>query len=382
MCYDPRVTMTEDASASTKVSGEPRGGGLRQVDGVARRKDHHIDICLDEDVGSGAVTGLGGFRLEYDALPEIDLDAVDLSVSVLGRRLSAPIVVGAMTGGTDRASQLNRTLARAAAKVGIGMALGSQRAMVVDPALASTFAVRDVAPDLPLVFGNIGAVQLNYGVDVAAIRRALEAVGADALNVHLNALQEAIQPEGDTRFSGLRQRLADAIPALGVPVFAKEVGAGISQRAARKLAGLPLAGIECAGVGGTSWAKVESFRAPEGSVKAEVGRRLAGFGIPTADSIPICRQAFGERLVIASGGIRTGMDAAVALALGADVVALAKPLLDAAERGEDACVRALETLIHELAVICFCCGVTSPQDLRTVKLVPPGGSFVSSSAAP
>lgn len=344
---------------------------------VAERKDHHLDLCIDADVGSGHSTGLGGFRLEYDALPEIDLESVDTSVTVLGRKLAAPLLVGAMTGGTDRAMRVNQTLARAAARVGVGMALGSQRAMIADPSLTKTFAVREVAPELPLLLGNIGAVQLNYGVGVSALRRALDEVGADGLNFHLNALQEAIQPEGDTRFAGLHTRLAEVIPELGIPVLVKEVGAGISERAAAKLARLPLAGVECAGVGGTSWAKVESFRAPEGSAKAEVGRRLAGFGIPTADSIRICRAAFGERLVVASGGIRSGMDAAVALALGADVVALAKPLLEAAEMSEDACVHALATLVHELEVICFCCGVARPRDLRTVRLIHPGASFFS-----
>lgn len=335
---------------------------------VARRKDHHIDVCLDEDVGSSVPTGLDGYALEYDALPEIDLDDVDLSVTVLGRRLRAPILVGAMTGGTERAAAVNRTLARAAARVGVGMALGSQRAMIVDPGLTSSFAAREAAPDLPLLLGNVGAVQLNYGVGVEEVRRALEAVGADALNLHLNALQEAIQPEGDTRFRGLAQRMHDLILALDVPVLAKEVGAGISRRAADKLAALPLAGIECAGVGGTSWAKVESFRAPASSVQAEVGRNLAGFGVPTAESIRICRAAFGDRLVVGSGGVRSGHDVAVALALGADVAALAKPLLEAANDGEEACVRALETIVYELKVVCFCAGVTRVADLRDVTL--------------
>ncbi len=204
---------------------------------VVRRKDHHLDLCLERNVGSdGLATGLGGFTFEYDALPEIDLDEVDLSRTVLGKKLAAPLLIGAMTGGTDRAGRINERLARAAARVGVGMALGSQRAMIVRPELAPSFAVRHAAPDLPLLIGNVGAVQLNYGIDAAQIRRALEAVGADALNFHLNALQEAIQPEGDTRFSGLRAKMAASIPEIGLPVLVKEVGAGISARAAEKLA--------------------------------------------------------------------------------------------------------------------------------------------------
>ena len=252
------------------------------------------------------------------------------------------------------------------------MALGSQRAMVVKPELTSSFAVRDAAPDLPLLFANVGAVQLNYGVSHADLARLVKAVDADVLNFHLNALQEAIQPEGDTRFSGLGPKLQAAIAQLDVPCVAKEVGAGISARAAAKLAALPLAGIECAGVGGTSWARVESYRAPDESPQAVVGERLAGFGVPTARSISICRHAFGERTVIASGGVRTGMDIAVALALGADVAALARPLLEAAHESEDAAVRVLETLIYELRVIAFCCGAKNLEELRQAPLLHPG----------
>ncbi len=345
---------------------------------VERRKDHHLDLCLHAEVGSrGPATGLGGWTLEYDALPEVDLDEVDLGVTLLGKRLRAPIVIGAMTGGTERAGEINRRLARAAARVGVGLALGSQRAMMVRPESTRTFVVRDTAPDLPLLMANVGAVQLNYGVDGTDIRRAIQGVGADVINVHLNALQEAIQPEGDTRFRGLSARLASVLPELGVPAIAKEVGAGISERAARKLGRLPFAGIEVAGTGGTSWARVESHRAPAGSMQAEIGTRLAGFGVPTSESIRICRSVLGEnRTVIASGGIRHGMDVAVAIALGADAAALAKPLLEAADESEEAAVRALETLIHELRVIAFCCGARNVEELRRVRAIAPGASFL------
>lgn len=358
--------------------GATRSGVIDARELVAQRKDHHLDLCLHADVGSqGPATGLGGWTLEYDALPEVDLDEVDLSVTILGKPLRAPIIIGAMTGGTERAGLLNRRLARAAARVGVGMALGSQRAMILRPELRSTFVVRDVAPELPLLIANVGAVQLNYGVGVSEIRTAIADVGADAINVHLNALQEAIQPEGDTRFRGLAHRLEATLPELGVPALAKEVGAGISERAARKLARLPFAGVEVAGTGGTSWARVESHRAPTGSMQAEIGTRLAGFGVPTAASVQICRHVLGKgRTVIASGGIRHGMDVAVALALGADAAALAKPLLEAAQESEDAAVRVLETLIHELRVIAFCCGVRNVDELRRVRAIAPGAPFL------
>ncbi len=337
---------------------------------LERRKDHHLDVVLNEEVGSGgAAVGLGRFTLEMDALPELDLEDVDLTTELCGKTLRAPILVGAMTGGTDRAGEVNRTLAKAAARVGVGMALGSQRAMIVKPELAPSFAVKEAAPELPLLFGNVGAVQLNYGVDAAQIQEALEAVGADALNFHLNPLQEAVQPEGDTRFSGLLDKIAEVAQTLDVPVLLKEVGSGISQRTAAKIADLPVDGVETAGTGGTSWAKVESFRGDPDSKQAAVGRRLAGFGVRTADSILHCRRAMGDRVVIGSGGVRTGMDIAVAIALGADAAALAAPLLEAAMQGEDETVQVLEALIDELKVICFCTGARTALDLRGVRLL-------------
>lgn len=339
---------------------------------IAKRKDAHIDVVLHEDVGSsGPAQGLARFTLEYDALPEIDLDEVNLQIDLLGRRLGAPLVVGAMTGGTPRARALNQRLARAAAKRGLAMALGSQRAMVVDKALTSTFEVRDVAPDLPLLFGNIGAVQLNYGMGAADVEAALAAVGADAVNLHLNPLQEAVQPEGDTRFRDLHAKIASLAETLDRPVMVKEVGSGISERTAKKLATLPIAGVEVAGTGGTSWARVESHRAPNESAQAVVGRRLAGFGVPTATSIRLARTRLpSEFTVIGSGGVRTGMDMAVALALGADAVAMAAPLLEVADRGEEAIEAKLDELLYELRVVCFCTGCTTIAELKNLTAIP------------
>ncbi|HHH12210.1 MAG TPA: type 2 isopentenyl-diphosphate Delta-isomerase, partial [Sorangium sp.] len=309
------MSNASDQPAARSANGE----ATTRAPQTSRRKDAHLDICLHRPVAADAPSvGLGRYTLEYDAIPEVDLADIDLGVTVLGCELRAPLIIGAMTGGSERAKVINQRLARAAARAGVGMALGSQRAMIADAALTHTFAVREVAPALPLLIGNVGAVQLNYGVDAAAIAAAIEAVGADALNFHLNPLQEAIQPEGDTRFGGLLARLAATIAALPVPCLVKEVGAGIGARAAAKLATLPLAGVEVAGVGGTSWAKVESYRAPLGSAQALAGQQLQGFGISTAASIRACRAAFGRRLVVASGGLRHGMDVAVALALGAD----------------------------------------------------------------
>lgn len=352
-----------------RVAGSDTERGTQAMSQIQQRKDDHLRICLEEEVESGISTGLAGYRLEYDALPEINLEDVDLSVELFGKKLSAPIIIGSMTGGSDWAGEINMRLARVAAKLGIGMALGSQRAMLKHPEITATFAVRDAAPELPLLLGNIGAVQLNYGVGIDDLKALVNDVQADGLFFHLNPLQEAIQPEGDTRFADLIPKLHQAIESLQVPCLAKEVGSGISSRTAQKLARLPLAGVEASGVGGTSWARVEGYRAQPKSISALLGERLRGFGTPTAESIQHCREAFGERVVIGSGGMRTGMDVAVALALGANAVAMARPALAAASTSEEAAEIFLRDLIHELKVICFCTGSPNIDALRQTKVL-------------
>ena len=342
---------------------------------IGQRKDAHLDLCQDGQVeASSPSLGLGRYTLEYDALPEVDLEDVDLSVTLLGKRLTAPLIIGAMTGGTPRARQINQRLARAAARVGVGMALGSQRAMIADPSLTPTYKVRDAAPDLPLLFGNVGAVQFNMGITADQVADAIQAVEADALNLHLNPLQEAIQPEGDTRFCGLTDKLRLALAALApLPCLVKEVGAGIGPRTAGKLADLPLAGVECSGTGGTSWARVESMRAMAGSAAQSAGRVLAGFGVPTDRSILNCRGARADWTIVASGGVRTGLDVAVALALGADAAAMARPLLVAAVESEETVVNTLESVIYQLRVICFCTGARDIAALKQCRLSPSPG---------
>lgn len=336
---------------------------------IGKRKDHHLDLCLNEEVESGRSNGFEGLSLEYDALPEVDLDEVDLSVELLGRTLKAPIIIGAMTGGSKRAEEINQRLARAAARAGVGMALGSQRAMLNDPSLKSSYDVKRVAPELPLLIANIGAVQLNYGVKTKDVQTLIDDVDADAINFHLNPLQEAIQPEGDTRFKGIYQRLKETIPELSKPALVKEVGSGISKRTAEKLASLALKGVEVAGVGGTSWARVESYRNQE-SDAAEIGQRLAGFGITTRASLQVCRDVLSDDwTLIASGGIRYAKEIALSLALGVNAAALAKPFLEAAEKSEDDVFRLLNTLIQELKIIAFCTGCKYVDDFRAVRIL-------------
>jgi isopentenyl-diphosphate Delta-isomerase len=334
------------------------------------RKDSHLELALEREVEfpQGDATGFGALRLEHDALPELDLDEVDPGTTLLGKRLSAPLVIGAMTGGTARAADMNRRLGVAAARCGIAFALGSQRRMLADAATRSTFAVREWAPELRLLFGNIGAVQLNYGVGLPELERLVADVGADALSLHLNPLQEAIQPGGDTRFSALLPKIRAVAAGLGVPVLLKEVGTGISETTALKVRDLPVAGVETAGVGGTSWSRIESLRTTD-PVKRAVGERFTRWGIPTAESVAICRRVLPDRVVIASGGIRNGIEVAKAIALGADAAAIALPLLRAAERSIDEAVEAISRIVAELRTAMFLTGARTVADLRTRRLL-------------
>lgn len=335
------------------------------------RKRRHIDVCLSEPVGyDGVTTGLDRYHLPYNALTQTSLGDIDLSTTFFGVNLRAPILIGAMTGGAELSGTINRNLAAAAQQLGVGMMLGSQRIML-DSALgeraADSFAVRDVAPDA-LLFGNIGLAQLAKAA-VPDLAKALDRVGADALAVHTNPLQEAMQHNGDTDFSGSVDRLREAADALGYPVLLKEVGHGIGGAAVAELLGadgkLPVAGIDVAGAGGTSWSRVEQFvrygelRHPE----------LADWGIPTARAVLEVRGALPQVPLVASGGIRTGMDAAKAIALGADVVAVARPLLPAAIESTAAVVDWLQPFIDELRVCLHGCGAAYLAALRDVDLV-------------
>jgi isopentenyl-diphosphate delta-isomerase len=338
------------------------------MDGMDR-KDSHLSIALEREVEFPSLdaSGFGALRFDHDALPEVDLQDVRTEVELFGKRLAAPLVIGAMTGGTPRAAEMNRRLALAAERCRVGFALGSQRKMLVDRTTRDSYAVREAAPELPLLFGNLGAVQLNHGVGTAELRRLIEDVGCDAFNFHLNPLQEAVQPEGQTRFSALVPKLREIIPTLGVPVLVKEVGSGISEATALKLRTLPLAGVETSGLGGTSWSRIESLRTAD-PVQRGVGELFARWGVPTAESVAICRRVLPDRVVIASGGIRNGIEIAKALALGADAAAAALPVLRAAERSIDEAVQALQQLIAELRTAMFLTGCRSPSELRSRRL--------------
>jgi len=329
-----------------------------------QRKAQHVDIILQENV-SAEYNFWNDVRLVHDALPEIDLDDIDTSVKLLGKRLEAPLVISSMTGGFGLGKEINANLAKAAAEVGVAMGVGSQRAALEKPELEPTYAVvRDHA--VPLRFANLGAPQLvpqapkrAYGV--ADARRAMEMVSADVLIVHLNFLQEVVQPEGDRRAKGV---LA-AIKALAsrVPVMAKETGAGISRDVAKRLKSAGVRAIDVGGLGGTSFSAVEYYRARKeaSSLKERLGATFWNWGIPTPASVVLAQVGLP---VVATGGVRSGLDVAKAIALGATAAGIAKPMLEAAKVSADAVVQELRATIEELRAAMFLTGASSVAELQ------------------
>ncbi|MEP7288975.1 MAG: type 2 isopentenyl-diphosphate Delta-isomerase [Chloroflexota bacterium] len=330
---------------------------------TANRKDDHININLEKDVQfPNLTTGLEHYRFIHEALPELDITEIDTRVDLFGKLLKTPILISSMTGGTERARLINRNLAEAAQQAGVAMGLGSQRAAVERPDLAQTFDIRDVAPDI-LLFANLGAVQFNYGYGVDQCRRAVDMVQADALILHFNALQEAVQPEGDGNFKDLLPKIEVVCKQVGVPVIAKEVGWGFSQKAARQLANVGVAAIDVAGAGGTSWSEVEYHRAPT-AFHARVARCFADWGIPTAESIQYVRKAAPALTVFASGGLRDGLDIAKCIALGATLGGMAKPMLEAANVSTSSVLELIRELDRQIRVTMFC---TSSRDIAALQ---------------
>jgi isopentenyl-diphosphate delta-isomerase len=336
--------------------------------GIEGRKADHIRINLDEDVGFDRLTvGFENYRFIHQALPELDLSAVDLTTRLFHKPLKAPLLISSMTGGTEQARQINLNLAAAAQHYGVAMGLGSQRAGIVRPETQATFKVRHVAPDI-LLFANIGAVQFNYDFDVEHCYEAVEMIEADALILHLNPLQEAVQPEGDVNFAGLAKKIEEVVKKLTVPVIAKEVGWGISEQAARLLAEAGVAAIDVAGSGGTSWSQVELFRAPD-DLHRRVAAAFRDWGIPTVDSIQMVKRAAPDMPIIASGGVRSGIDIAKAIALGAEIGGMAGPFLKAATISVDAVAETLEETIRVLRIAMFAAGAGDIQALKRTPLI-------------
>lgn len=332
------------------------------MDHKARKADH-IRINLEEQVQFPRLTtGLERYRFVHQALPELDLAAINLRSPLLGKVLQAPLLISSMTGGTEQAEQINCNLALAAQARGIAMGVGSQRTGLEVRAMVTSFQVRRYAPDI-LLLANLGAVQLNKGYGVAACRAAVEMIEADALILHLNPLQEVLQADGDWNWTGLLGKVEQVCREVGVPVVVKEVGWGISGALARRLADAGVAAIDVAGAGGTSWSEVEYHRAPDDRLR-HLARAFADWGIPTADSLIAVAEAAPDLPRIASGGIRSGIDVAKCAALGAAAAGLAAPFLRAAVLSAEAVVEAIDLLLDELRIAMFCAGAGDLAALR------------------
>jgi len=331
------------------------------------RKSDHIRINLEKDVHSVLTTGLEKYHFIHRALPEINLAEVDTSLVIFGKTLRAPLLISSMTGGTAEAFIINQILAEAADKCGVAMGVGSQRAAIEDEELAYTYQIRKVAPNA-LIFANLGAVQLNFGYSIEQCRKAVDMIEADALILHLNSLQEALQPEGDTQFSGLLSQIASICDQMTVPVIVKEVGWGISEEDARLLASAGVAAIDVAGAGGTSWSQVEIFRMEDEGL-ARVASAFRNWGIPTADSIQMVRQGAPGLPIFASGGISDGIEVAKCLALGATLAGMAGRFLKAAAISLDETLMTIREIQRELQVCMFATGAANLEQLDERKLI-------------
>lgn len=321
------------------------------------RKKEHVEIALKSEVQYSKKSGFEKVELLHNALPEIDFEEIDLSTEFLGKKLRFPLLISAMTGGYPEARKINTELAAAAQRHGIAFALGSQRAMLENPSLKETYYVREVAPDIPVI-GNIGAVQLKqYGVE--QVLGLVSSVDADALAVHLNPLQEAIQPEGDRDFSGILEKINELCEKADFPIIVKETGAGISHDVALKLKEAGVAYLDVAGAGGTSWSKVEYAR--NGPTPG-----FEEWGIPTIESMIQCKCALP---LIASGGIRSGIDVAKSIALGAELAGAAYPFLKALNKTQDRLEQELSVWETQLKKAAFLTGCKNLKELKSAKLV-------------
>src|SRR5215208_6546796 len=341
---------------------------MPKVAPIDKRKADHIKINLEKDVRSALTTGLENYHFTHEALPELNLDQVDPSLRLFGKQLSAPILISSMTGGTEEAGEINQRLAEAAQEMHVAMGVGSQRAALVKPKETPTFSiVRRAAPDI-LLFANLGAVQLNYGYGLDPCRQVVDMIRADALILHLNPLQEAVQDAGDTNFAELSKKIEEICKKLEVPVIAKEVGWGISERTAKLLADCGVSAIDVAGAGGTSWSQVEMHRAPDEFTR-QLAATFVGWGIPAAESILNVRKAVPDMMIFASGGLKDGLDIAKCVALGAILGGMAGQFLKAAAVSTEQAVEMIKLTKRQIEVTMFATGNGRLEELKLGKLM-------------
>ena len=343
----------------------------------SRRKQEHLDLSHNGDMENRILSaGFQRYRFIHQALPELDFDSIDTGISIFGRKLSAPLMISPITGGTEGGGKLNLRLAELAREKKIAMGVGSQRIALGDRSFEDSFKVRKIAPDI-LLFANIGAVQLNYGFGLEQCKRAVEMIEADALMLHLNPMQEVFQDGGDHDFSHLAEKIGDICKEAPFPVIIREVGFGISADAALLLADAGVAGIDVGGAGGTSWVKIESIRSKIPILK-NIAKSFLDWGIPTTESLEMVSGIGGSIKIIASGGIRSGLDAAKAIALGADIAGAALPVLKASTGPAGEAGDLIEEIIMGLKITMFGIGAADISQLKNNKyLVKKGQSNIS-----
>lgn len=330
---------------------------------VALRKSEHIRINLEEDVQSQLTTGLEDYHFIHQALPECNLNEINTQLQIFGKTLRLPLFISPMTGGTPEAEVINKLLAEVANEAGVGLGLGSQRAALEKKELAYTYQIRKYAPDI-LLFANLGAIQLNNSYTEIDCKRAVEMVDADALVLHLNPLQEALQPEGgEVNFKGLLKKIEVVCKKMTVPVIVKEVGCGISEATAMRLQNIGVAAIDVAGAGGTSWSQVEMHRIHDEQL-ARVASSFRGWGITTAESIKMTRKGAPETLLFASGGLRSGIDVAKCIVLGATLCGMASPFLKAVSISSQNIFDFIEEIRKELQICMFLIGANNLNQLQ------------------
>lgn len=337
-------------------------------EGINKRKTEHIRHCLTDNVeGVNKSTGLEGISFIHNALPEINFADIQLDTSFLNKPIKAPFLVSSMTGGSELATKINQNLAIAAEEKGWAIGLGSTRALLESDAHKDSFLIRKKAPTVPLI-ANIGAVQLNYGYGAEECQRIVDLTGADSIVLHLNPLQEAVQDEGDLNFENLFPKIEKVCREVTVPIGAKEVGFGIDGTVAKKLHDAGISYIDVAGAGGTSWSQVEKLRSKD-PLKKAAAESFNNWGIPTKDCIVSVRSALGQVPIVSSGGMKTGVDAAKALTIGADVVGFARTLLQAATESEGAVLQTMDQIELEMKMTMFGIGAKTINDLKNTKRV-------------
>lgn len=327
----------------------------KQVTEISRRKDDHLRICLEEDVSSVVPNGFDQLNLKLQSLPEIDFEAIDLSTEVFGKRLDAPLLISSMTGGSGKTKHFNQILAQAANEFNIAMGVGSQRAALLHEGLSDTYSIaRKEAPNI-LLFANLGVSDLNYGFGLEECQRAVDMLEADGLFLHINALQECLQPEGNTDFSNLLSKIELISSRLSVPVIAKEVGCGIDRQTAKALVEVGVKGIDVAGLGGTSWAAVEMYRQTD-PMQKELCQSFRSWGLPTAKALDGIVDLPEDIVKISSGGLRNGLDLTKSIAMGANLGGFATKFIHAANDGYESLHNTIKLILKELKVGMFLTG--------------------------